>query len=205
MTAPSTQQGRLRPWPRNMRGDTQNRCSDLSRNAALQVGSGSRHPQVRCRGLSGPANLRRTWLRGLAGGSPEACQRARGCGAGSAASFDFVFERRLPPRAGLWAYPRRLRGFPHPGLSPGGRGEPQVVAPYVEAPVPDLQPALEQERLEFDPSAGRDGRTHTRGCARRGLVGVGALPAYWQVCSRRQLTMRQRSFPRLSTLQSRLG
>ena len=66
----------------------------------------------------------------------------------------FVFERRLPPRAGLWAYPRRLRGFPHPGLSPGGRGEPQVVAAYVEPPVPDLQPALEQERLEFDPFSG---------------------------------------------------
>ena len=53
--------------------------------------------------------------------------------------------------------PTAFQGFPPPGLSPGGRGEPQVVAPYVEPPVPDLQPALEQERLESIPSAGRDG------------------------------------------------
>jgi hypothetical protein len=32
------------------------------------------------------------------------------------------------------------------------------VTDYVEPPVPDLQPALEQERLESTPSAGRDGR-----------------------------------------------
>ena len=60
-----------------MRGDTQNRCSDLSRNAALQVGSGSRHPQLRCRGLGRPANLGLARLRGLAGDGPEGCQRAR--------------------------------------------------------------------------------------------------------------------------------
>ncbi len=50
--------------------------------------------------------------------------------------------------------PAAFQGFPPPGLSPGGRGEPQVVEPYVAARVPDLQPALEQERLEFDPFSG---------------------------------------------------
>ena len=63
----------------------------------------------------------------------------------------------LPPRSRIMGIPTAFQGFPPPGLSPGGRGEPQVVAPYVEGPVPDLQPALEQERLESTPSAGRDG------------------------------------------------
>ena len=68
------------------------------------------------------------------------------------------FERTLAaPRRRIMGIPTAFQGFPPPGLSPGGRGEPQVVAPHVMEPVPDLQPALEQERLESTPSAGRDG------------------------------------------------
>ena len=46
--------------------------------------------------------------------------------------------------------PTAFQGFPPPGLSPGGRGEPQIVAAYVEPTVPDLQPALEQDQREGD-------------------------------------------------------
>ena len=58
--------------------------------------------------------------------------------------------------------PAAFQGFPPPGLSPGGRGEPRIVAPYAAARVPDLQPALDAGRLDIDPLAGRDGREDTR-------------------------------------------
>ena len=65
-------------------------------------------------------------------------------------------ERREP--CGAAAAPRRImgipaafQGFPPPGLSPGGCGEPRIVAPRVTARVPDLQPALDAGRLEIDP------------------------------------------------------
>ena len=72
--------------------------------------------------------------------------------------------------------PTAFQGFPPPGLSPGGRGEPQIVAPHVMVPVPDLQPALEQERLESTPSAGRDGGS-MRAAERAGISSPPRAPA----------------------------
>ena len=46
--------------------------------------------------------------------------------------------------------PAAFQGFPPPGLSPGGRSEPQGV-------YPTYSPPSIQERLEIDPLAGRDG------------------------------------------------
>ena len=88
----------------------------------------------------------------------------RGCGAGTCRE-PLVEERRCRrPAQDFVAYPQRFSAS-RPGLSPGGCGEPRIVAPRVTAQVPDLQPALDAGRLEIDPLAGRDG----------GSVGEGAL------------------------------
>ena len=76
-------------------------------------------------------------------GSPRGsrwAQLRRGCGAENAAKLFCFLSGGCRPAAGLWAYPRRFRGFPRPGVSPGGRGEPQIVAAYVEPPVPTCSP-----------------------------------------------------------------
>ena len=74
------------------------------------------------------------------------------------------------PAAGLWAYPRRLRGFPHPGFSPGGRGEPQVVAPHVmgASTRPAARPRTGTSRV--DPFSGAGWGEYRHSGERRGLV-----------------------------------
>lgn len=37
----------------------------------------------------------------------------------------------------IWGIPAAFQGFPPPGLSPGGRGEPRIVARRVSVRVPD--------------------------------------------------------------------
>jgi hypothetical protein len=65
----------------------------------------------------------------------------------------FLSDAAAAPRR-IMGIPAAFQGFPPPGLSPGGRGEPRIVAPYVAARVPDLQPALDTGRLEIDPLSG---------------------------------------------------
>src|SRR6185503_4968507 len=75
-TAPSTQHGALAASAAEILDDTQNRCSEVSRNGALQVGSGSLHPQLCCRGLSG---LRFAHgIRALAGFEPRGMSKSEG-------------------------------------------------------------------------------------------------------------------------------
>ena len=90
--------------------------------------------------------------------SSEGCQRARGCGATDTASFVSKLSGVVPPRAGFMAYPQRFRGFPAPGLSPGGCGEPRIVATRVTPRVPDFcSPPSMQDASRSTPQAGRDG------------------------------------------------
>ena len=62
---------------------------------------------------------------------PRGCQRAKGLRGGKRREAVLFFERRVAAPRRIMGIPTAFKGFPPPGLSPGGRGEPQVVATYV--------------------------------------------------------------------------
>jgi hypothetical protein len=111
---------------------------------------GARYEFTRDRGI---ATRRRT-----RGRRPEAWTRSKGRGAGKRRELICFFERHLAAPRRIWGIPAAFQGFPPPGLSPGGRGEPQVVVARVTPRVPDTAARPRYRNASSStPCAGRDG------------------------------------------------